>query len=108
MSQFDTILLCVLAGLIALGALAFALYRIDKAEKRRSGFGHRQIARSCSLGTGTVHDYLKRAEAAGLKWPLPEGWGDEQIEAALLVSGTPCRQHRRSLPDFKNIRELLQ
>ena len=37
-----------------------------------AGLGHRQIARSCSLGVGTVHDYLKRAEAAGLKWPSPD------------------------------------
>jgi transposase len=73
-----------------------------------AGLGHRQIARSCSLGVGTVHDYLKRAEAAGLKWPLPEGWNDERIEAALLVGGRPDRQARRPLPDFKNIREQLQ
>ena len=30
------------------------------------GFGYRQIARSCLVGLGTVSDYLKRAEAAGL------------------------------------------
>ncbi len=33
------------------------------------GLGLRQIARSCSIGLGTVHEYLQRAEAAGL--PLP-------------------------------------
>jgi len=30
------------------------------------GLGLRQIARSCSIGLGTVHDYLQRAEAAGV------------------------------------------
>jgi len=73
-----------------------------------AGLGHRQIARSCSLGVGTVHDYLKRAEAAGVKWPLPEGWNDERIEAALGIGGRPDRQARRPPPDFKNIREQLQ
>jgi len=34
------------------------------------GLGLRQIARSCSIGLGTVHEYLQRAEAAGVTWPL--------------------------------------
>jgi hypothetical protein len=33
------------------------------------GLGLRQIARSCSIGLGTVHEYLQRAEAAGVTWP---------------------------------------
>ena len=37
------------------------------------GLGQRQIARSCSIGHGTVYEYLKRAQAAGVSWPLPEG-----------------------------------
>ncbi len=36
----------------------------------------RQIARSCSIAVSRVHDYLKRAEAAKVSWPLPEGWND--------------------------------
>ena len=35
------------------------------------GLGQRQIARSCGMGLGTVHDYLERAAAAGIGWPLP-------------------------------------
>ena len=37
------------------------------------GLGQRQIARSCGMRLGTVHDYLERAAAAGIGWPLPEG-----------------------------------
>ena len=33
------------------------------------GLGQRQIARCCSISQSTVHDYLKRAEAASLSWP---------------------------------------
>ena len=33
--------------------------------------GYQQIGRSCAIGVSTVHKYLKRAEAAGLSWPLP-------------------------------------
>jgi DNA-binding transcriptional regulator LsrR (DeoR family) len=36
------------------------------------GLGQRQIARSCSVAQGTVSQYLKRAQQAGVTWPLPE------------------------------------
>jgi transposase len=44
------------------------------------GLGQRQIARSCSIGQSTVYDYLKRAEAAGLRWQLPDDCDDERLE----------------------------
>jgi transcriptional regulator with XRE-family HTH domain len=46
----------------------------------------RQIARSCSLSVSTVHEYLKKAAAANLTWPLPEDWDDTRLEASLF----PC------------------
>jgi DNA-directed RNA polymerase specialized sigma24 family protein len=36
------------------------------------GLGLRAIARSCLIGIGTAHQYLQRAEAAGVSWPLDE------------------------------------
>jgi hypothetical protein len=48
------------------------------------GLGQRQIARSCGMGLGTVHEYLERAVAAGIGWPLPEGLGEEELEAKLF------------------------
>lgn len=36
------------------------------------GFSLRQISRSLGLPRTTVHDYLKRAQQAGIGWPLPE------------------------------------
>ncbi len=73
------------------------------------GLWQRQIARSCSIGQGTVYEYLKRAEAAGVTWPLPEGWEDRQLEAALF-GGTPRRAYetRKPPPDFAQLHEELQ
>lgn len=34
------------------------------------GLGLRAIARSCSIGLDTAHQYLQRAEAAKITWPL--------------------------------------
>ena len=56
------------------------------------GLGQRQIARSCSIAQGTVSGYLRRAQEAGVSWPLPEGWNDRQLEAALF-GGTPRRAY---------------
>jgi transposase len=73
------------------------------------GLGQRQIARSCSIGHGTVYEYLKRAGEAGVSWPLPEGWDDRQLEAALF-DGTPRRalESHKPQPDFAKLHEELQ
>jgi transposase len=73
------------------------------------GLGQRQIARSCSIGQGTVSEYLKRAQTAGIGWPLPEGWDDRQLAEA-LVGPTPRRiyENRKPTPDFAHLHEELQ
>jgi len=44
----------------------------------------RKIAGSCCLARSTVADYLARAQAAGLDWPLPEGMDEEALERRLF------------------------
>ena len=74
------------------------------------GFGQRQIARSCRMGLSTVHEYLERAAAAGISWPLPEDWSEEELEGRLFgqqpIQSIPARQ--RPQPDWKTIHEQLQ
>ncbi len=41
--------------------------------KHQNQLSIREIARSCGLPTSTVGDYLKRAEAAGISWPISGG-----------------------------------
>src|SRR5207249_6716278 len=73
------------------------------------GLGQRQIARSCSIGHGTVYEYLKRAQAAGVTWPLPEGWDDRRLEEALF-GPAPRRAYeaRKPKPDFAQLHQELQ
>jgi transposase len=71
--------------------------------------GQRQIARSCSIGQATVSEYLRRAETAGLRWPLPEDWDEAKLNAALSgASPAPKPEPERPLPDFAGIHEQLQ
>jgi transposase len=57
--------------------------------------GYQQIGRSCSIGVSTVHKYLKRAEAAGVTWPLPEGWDEARVEGLMFPRREPTIGERR-------------
>ena len=58
------------------------------------GMGQRKIARSCAISQGAVHNYLKRAAAAGITWPLPEGWDEKRIEEELFGEQRPVDRSR--------------
>jgi transposase len=77
--------------------------------KYEVGLGQRQIARSCSIGLGTVNDYLVRAERAGIRWPLPKGWEEPEVEAALFgAEPVQVREPERAAPDFAAIHQQRQ
>jgi hypothetical protein len=78
--------------------------------KYELGLGQRQIARSCSIGQATVNDYRRRAEAAGLRWPLTEEWDDDRIERELFGKrNQPSTPHlQRTPPDFPSIHDQLR
>jgi|SRR5690349_1222352 transposase len=73
--------------------------------------GYQQIGRSCAIAVSTVHKYLKRAEAAGLHWPLPEDWDEARVEAAVFPRPQPAAPEQpvaRTPPDFAAIHEQLR
>ena len=67
---------------------------------------NRQIARSCNIPHSTVINYLRRAEAAGVAWPLPPDMSDTDVEK-LLFPTVPA-DRKVPMPDFEAIHtELL-
>jgi len=73
------------------------------------GLAQRQIARSCSIGQSTVSEYLKAAEAVGLKWLEVADWNDARVTAALLpVSPAEPERGRLPEPDYSGIHAELQ
>ena len=73
------------------------------------GLSQHQIARSCGISQSTVHEYLSAAQAAGVKWPLPEDWDDRQIEQKLFpqrCAAAVWRKHPE--PDWTHIHQELQ
>ena len=47
------------------------------------GLSHKKISKALGCSHGSVAEYLVRARAAGLSWPLPEDLDDSQIERRL-------------------------
>lgn len=65
---------------------------------------HRQIARSLSIGLGTVGLYLSRFRGAGLSHPLPDSVDDAELEHLLFPKSCPASDVRpRPEPDWSAI-----
>ena len=60
------------------------------------GLKQQQIARSCSIAQSTVHQYLKAAAAAGVRWPLPADWDDRRLEEACCGRPRPIKAGARA------------
>ena len=76
--------------------------------KHQNQLSVREIARSCGLPASTVGDYLKRAAAAGLSWPLPEGQSEAELLQRLLATPPATRsQNEPVLPDWPHIHQEL-
>ena len=48
-----------------------------------AGRSQQDISRSCGIGRSTVGEYLQRAHAAGLSWPLPDDLDTAGLERRL-------------------------
>jgi hypothetical protein len=71
--------------------------------KFEGGLGLRPIARSCSIGLGTAHEYLQRAEAAKIGWPVRPEWDDDRLEVALFGGPPRSRSTVLPVPDFAEL-----
>ena len=68
-----------------------------------------EISRRLGAPRSTVREALKRAESAGLSWPLPEGLNDDALEAALYANRRSKRGHRRvEEPDWAGVHRELK
>ena len=66
------------------------------------GLSVRQVGASLQIPRTTVCDYVRRARAVGLGWPLPEDLDDAALEARLFASAAPV-QHPRPEPDWQKV-----
>lgn len=69
---------------------------------------NKKIAKSLSIGNGTVWEYLVRAKKAGLGWPLPEEMDDIALEKLLFPFQNSQPKKSRPLPDFELMHKELK
>lgn len=73
------------------------------------GLSNRAIARACRVSNSTVGEYVKRAEQAGLAWPLPDELGEEELYRKLFPEGEKPKLAERPQPDWEEVhRELAR
>ena len=74
-----------------------------------AGLSGRAIARSLKLSPVTVKRYVRRAEEAGLGWPLPESLDDAQLERRLLPGAVSMPGEARfPAPDWNKVHRELR
>ena len=71
--------------------------RLKFAKKRSI----REIGNSCVIGNSTVSDYIKRAENAGLAWPLPDDLDDTALENLLFPPKSNPDPPKRQMPSME-------
>lgn len=71
--------------------------------------GHKAISYRVGAAPSTVRETLRRAEAAGLSWPLGNEITDAVLEAALYRANGTKTGHRRSVePDWSYVHRELK
>ena len=76
--------------------------------KWEHGLSNRKIARSCSISRSTVAEYLRRAQEAGLSWPLPATLDEAELEKQLFPPPLVLPPGSRPLPDWLYIHRELR
>jgi transposase len=72
------------------------------------GRSQREIARAVGAGRTTVGEYLKRAEKAGISWPLPPDWDAAALEQALFPPPPALSATSRGVPDWAHVHQELK
>ena len=80
----------------------------DVLRLHAGGFSKRRIAVSLNIGRTAVGDYILRARCAGLGWPLPEEFSDEELDRLLFPLTVMVRRDCRPLPDWPTVHRELK
>ena len=70
---------------------------------KAAGLNIRDIAVSTGVGKTTVYEYVARAEAAGLQWPLLAELDEAAVEAKLFPPPTVALLASRPVPDWREV-----
>jgi transposase len=72
--------------------------------KYEAQLSNRAIAGACKVSNSTVGEYLKRAETAGVSWPLGE-IGEEELYQKLFPEKAVVSERKYPLPDWEAVQK---
>jgi transposase len=72
------------------------------------GLSDRKIAQSLRVSRPTVAEYVRRAQAAGLSWPLPDALDETALERRLFARAAHTPEAKRPLPDWGTVHRELK
>ena len=75
--------------------------------KYEAGLSNRAIAGACNISNSTVGEYLRRAAAAGVGWPLGE-LSEDALYEKLFGKPSPSPEQVKPLPDWEAVRKELR
>lgn len=76
--------------------------------KYEAGLSNRAIAGACNISNSTVGEYLRRAETAGIGWPLGE-ISEEDVYKKLFGDPVPSTEMTsKPLPDWEEVHKELR
>jgi transposase len=73
-----------------------------------AGLSSRKIAAGLSVSKTTIQNCLRRAQVAGISWPLPSDLTDETLEAQLYPPPEAVPAGKRPLPDWAAVHRELR
>ena len=76
--------------------------------KWECGLSNRAIARSCSISHSTVAEYLRRAQEAGVSWPLAPDLGEDTLFELLFPKAPQSSSRVIPCPDWSLIHTELR
>ncbi len=88
-------------------AIRKSMRQIREVLRQKWGLGlsNRQTGRSCGISRPTVAEYLRRANAAGLSWPLPVEIDDAELERKLFPPAMAIPSAQRTVPDWSVVNQ---
>jgi transposase len=72
------------------------------------GLSERKIAQSLGISRPAVAEYVRRAQAAGLSWPLPQTCDEGTLERLLFPSGPARAPASHVVPDWATVHHELK
>ena len=76
--------------------------------KYEAGLSNRAIAGACNISNSTVGEYLRRAEAAGIGWPMGDLSEEELYKKLFGEPASVAETTSKPLPDWEEVRKELR